>query len=101
MPSVILSEASLSFGDRSILKSVNLNLSKSRKLALAGANGSGKSTLMRILIGELKLDLGNVVRGKDLRISYMPQSGSQSSPLNQRCTESWYPDRWSIRQNGR
>jgi len=82
MPSVILSEASLSFGDRSILKSVNLNLSKSRKLALAGANGSGKSTLMRILIGELKPDLGNVVRGKDLRISYMPQSGSQSSPLN-------------------
>jgi len=82
MPSVILSEASLSFGDRSILKSVNLNLSRSRKLALAGANGSGKSTLMRILIGELKPDLGNVVRGKDLRISYMPQSGSQSSPLN-------------------
>lgn len=82
MSSVILSEASLSFGDRSILKSVKLNLSKSRKLALAGANGSGKSTLMRILIGELKLDLGNVAREKNLRISYMPQSGSQSSPLN-------------------
>ncbi len=82
MPSVILSEVSLSFGDRSILKLVNLNLSKSRKLALAGANGSGKSTLMRILIGELKPDLGSVVREKNLRISYLPQSGSQSSPLN-------------------
>jgi ATP-binding cassette subfamily F protein 3 len=82
MPSVILSEASLSFGDHSILKSVNLNLPKSRKLALAGANGSGKSTLMRILIGEVKPDLGNVIREKNLRISYMPQSGAQSSPLN-------------------
>jgi ATP-binding cassette subfamily F protein 3 len=82
MPSVILSEATLSFGDRSILKSVNLNLSKSRKLALAGANGSGKSTLMRVLIGELMPDLGNVAREKGLRISYMPQSGAQSSPLN-------------------
>ena len=79
MPSVILAEASLAFGERNILKSVNLNLSKSRKLALAGANGSGKSTLMRILIGELKPDLGTVVREKDTRISYLPQSGSGGS----------------------
>ena len=79
MPSVILTEASLAFGERYILKSVNLNLPKKRKLALAGANGSGKTTLMRILIGELKPDLGTVVREKDTRISYMPQSGSGGS----------------------
>jgi ATP-binding cassette subfamily F protein 3 len=79
MPSVILTEVELAFGDRSILKSVNLNLSKHRKLALAGANGSGKSTLMRVLIGELEPDLGSVVREKDTRISYMPQSGSGGS----------------------
>ena len=79
MPSVILTEAKLAFGERSILKSVNLNLTRSRKLALAGANGSGKTTLMRILIGELKLDLGTVTREKNTRISYMPQSGSGGS----------------------
>ncbi|UCF99880.1 MAG: ABC-F family ATP-binding cassette domain-containing protein [Spirochaetaceae bacterium] len=82
MSSVILSEVNLSFGERFILKSVNLNLPKGRKLALAGANGSGKSTLMRILIGELKPDLGGVVREKNTRISYMPQSGVQSSSLS-------------------
>jgi len=82
MPSVILTEAHLAFGERNILKSVNLNLSKNRKLALAGANGSGKTTLMRILIGELKPDLGTVVREKNTRISYMPQSGSGSSSLS-------------------
>jgi ATP-binding cassette subfamily F protein 3 len=93
MPPVILMEASLAFGERNILKSVNLNLPKGRKLALAGANGSGKTTLMRILIGELKPDLGTVVREKNTRISYMPQSGSggtegrsSSSSLDPRCT---------------
>jgi ATP-binding cassette subfamily F protein 3 len=93
MPSVILTEAHLAFGDRTILKSVNLNLSKSRKLALAGANGSGKTTLMRVLIGELEPDLGTVVREKNTRISYMPQSGSRGSAprssslsLDPRCT---------------
>jgi len=88
MPSVILSEVELAFGDRSILKSVNLNLSKNRKLALAGANGSGKSTLMRILIGELKPDLGSVVREKNTRISYMPQSGSGGAESRSSATES-------------
>jgi ATP-binding cassette subfamily F protein 3 len=93
MPSVILTEASLAFGERNILKSVNLNLPKNRKLALAGANGSGKTTLLRILIGELKPDLGSVVREKNTRISYMPQSGtggtagrSSSLSLDPRCT---------------
>jgi ATP-binding cassette subfamily F protein 3 len=79
MPSVILTEAHLAFGDRTIFRSVNLNLSRSRKIALAGANGSGKSTLMRVLIGELEPDLGAVVREKNTRISYMPQSGSGAS----------------------
>jgi ATP-binding cassette subfamily F protein 3 len=93
MPPVILMEASLAFGERNILKSVNLNLPKGRKLALAGANGSGKTTLMRILVGELKPDLGTVVREKNTRISYMPQSGSggtagrsSSLSLDPRCT---------------
>jgi len=93
MPPVIMMEASLAFGERNILKSVNLNLPKGRKLALAGANGSGKTTLMRILIGELKPDLGTVVREKNTRISYMPQSGSggtagrsSSLSLDPRCT---------------
>ena len=93
MSSVILTEVELAFGDRRILKTVNLNLSRNRKLALAGANGSGKSTLMRVLIGEIKPDLGSVVREKNSRISYMPQSGSagaeprSSSPsLDPRCS---------------
>jgi ATP-binding cassette subfamily F protein 3 len=93
MPPVIMMEASLAFGERNILKSINLNLPKGRKLALAGANGSGKTTLMRILIGELKPDLGTVVREKNTRISYMPQSGSggtagrsSSLSLDPRCT---------------
>ena len=81
MPSVILSEVAHSFGDREILRGVNLILSRGRKAALAGANGSGKSTLMRVLIGELVPDSGSVVLDKDTCISYLPQSGASSSPL--------------------
>jgi ATP-binding cassette subfamily F protein 3 len=74
MPSLILSEVSLSFGARTILQAVNFTLPKGRKVALAGANGSGKSTLMRILVGELAPDSGAVIRERDTRVAYLPQA---------------------------
>jgi len=81
MPSVFLSEVGLAFGARTLFRGVNFTLQKGRKVALTGANGSGKSTLMRILSGELPPDGGRVIVEKGTRVSYLPQSGLQSSPL--------------------
>ncbi|MBN1836195.1 MAG: ABC-F family ATP-binding cassette domain-containing protein, partial [Spirochaetales bacterium] len=81
MPSVFLSEVSLAFGVRTLFERVNFTLQKGRKVALTGANGSGKSTLMRIMSGELPPDGGTLVVEKDTRLSYLPQSGLQGSPV--------------------
>ncbi|MBA7656828.1 putative ABC transporter ATP-binding protein YheS [subsurface metagenome] len=75
MPLVTLTEVSLSFGTLNLLKAVNFSLSQRQKVALIGANGSGKSTLMRIIAGEVKADSGTVKREKNIRISYLAQSG--------------------------
>jgi ATP-binding cassette subfamily F protein 3 len=74
MPSLILSEVSLSFGARTVLQAVNFVLPRGRKVALSGANGSGKSTLMRILVGELPPDSGSVLRERETRVAYLPQA---------------------------
>jgi len=66
---------SLAFGDRDILKDVNINLSAESRIGLSGANGSGKSTLMKIIAGIMKPDTGTVSVPKGVRISYLPQSG--------------------------
>ncbi len=68
-------DISLAYGDRDILKGVNLTLTSGDRCALAGANGSGKSTLMRILALELPPDSGSVVATTGARIVYLPQSG--------------------------
>ncbi len=66
---------SLAFGARDILSDINFNLASGERIALSGANGSGKSTLMKIMAGSMKPDRGEVVRQKDARIAYLPQSG--------------------------
>ena len=58
MAFVQFSQVSLAFGDRDILKNVNINRQSHSKFALTGANGAGKSTLIKVLAGLIKPDSG-------------------------------------------
>ena len=46
-------DLSLSFGDKAIIKHLNLLISRGDRLALIGANGTGKSTLIKLLNGTI------------------------------------------------
>ena len=75
MAFVQFTKVSLAFGDRDILKDVNINLQTGSKAALTGGNGTGKSTLIKIMAGLVQPDSGDRVAQKDARIAYLPQSG--------------------------
>ena len=75
MSLLTLEKINLAFGDRDILRNVNLTLTADSRIALAGANGSGKSTLMKIIAGILPADSGRVHKKDNTRISYLPQEG--------------------------
>jgi len=61
-----------SFGDKSVLEDVSLEVLEGETLAVIGRSGSGKSVLMKHMIGLLTPDRGRVlVDGTDInRISY-------------------------------
>ncbi len=75
MPLLLLSQISLSFGDRDILRDVHLEIEAGSRIALAGANGSGKTTLLRIAAGLHEPDSGLVYRSKECSVGYLPQTG--------------------------
>ncbi len=75
MSFVQLNDITVSFGDRDILKSLNLNLSSKSRIALSGGNGSGKTTFMKVIGGIIQPDSGSISSGPGVRISYLPQSG--------------------------
>ncbi len=58
---------------RAILSNASLSVDAKEAVTLIGPNGAGKSTLIRIMLGLLKPDSGQVQRNPKLRIGYMPQ----------------------------
>jgi len=58
---------------RQVLGELQLNLEPGDRIGLLGANGAGKSTFVRLLCGELKPRLGEVLRHNDLRVGYFAQ----------------------------
>ena len=69
----------LSYGDRTILDDVGIQIPTHGRIALSGANGSGKTSLLRILAGEVEGEKGSINVRKGLRISLLPQSGVVTS----------------------
>ncbi len=66
----------VSFGyDRmaQLFTELSLEIYRGESVALLGANGSGKTTLLRLIMGELKPDLGTIKLGHDINIGYFDQ----------------------------
>ena len=63
MPLIDVKNLKRSYGQKSILKDVSLLVEKGSVYGLVGLNGCGKTTLMRVLLGLLNKDEGNVSVG--------------------------------------
>jgi zinc/manganese transport system ATP-binding protein len=76
---VSLQDATLSFGDRTLWGSLDLEVAPGEFIAVLGPNGAGKTSLMRVLLGLQRLTSGNVtVGGRPPRrgsgdVGYVPQ----------------------------
>lgn len=68
-----VSDISLSFAEKEILKKISFFINEGEKVALIGDNGTGKSTLLKVIIGEYTADEGSVVFKKDATFGYVSQ----------------------------
>ena len=65
------------FGNRTIVKNLDFTLMRGDRLGLIGRNGAGKSTLIKLLLGRLEPDAGQVKLGTNLKIAYFDQLREQ------------------------
>ncbi|RUO77569.1 ABC transporter ATP-binding protein [Idiomarina seosinensis] len=70
----------LQFGDKAIIRNLDLMLQRGDKVALIGPNGCGKSTLIKVILGEQSVDSGQLKFGTNLEVAYFDQHRAQLDP---------------------
>ena len=83
-----VTNVSKAYGAKQVLRDVSLTVRRGEKLAVIGPNGLGKSTLLKIVMGVLDADDGEVRFGHEVRAGYFAQDhhellrNTASTPLD-------------------
>jgi ABC transport system ATP-binding/permease protein len=71
---------SKAFGNRVLLKGFSTRILRGDRVAVVGPNGAGKTTLVKVLLGEIPADAGEVKLGTNLEINYIDQARGDLKP---------------------
>jgi ATP-binding cassette subfamily F protein 3 len=72
-PMISLDGVSAGYGDKAILRNVNMRIDPDDRIALIGVNGNGKSTFAKLLAGDIAPMGGQLRKGKKLEIAHFAQ----------------------------
>ena len=81
MSLLIISEAVIRLGGRTLLNGASLTVDPGRRIGLVGRNGAGKSTLLRAIAGELAVDGGDIRLSSRARLATVRQEAPEG-PLS-------------------
>lgn len=78
-------KVSLSFTGRQIFNEIGFQVELRDRIGLVGPNGSGKTSLLRLIMGVVSPDSGDIRVAKGVRVGYLPQDVQEtlSGPLLQ------------------
>ncbi len=74
--SVEIKKYSKSYGEKNILKNIELSIIKNEFIAFVGRNGEGKTTLAKSIIGSIEYD-GEIKLGHNIKIGYYAQNQAE------------------------
>ena len=80
------------FEDNEVLHGVDLVVNRGDRLAIMGPNGIGKSTLLKIVMGDLEADSGEVIWGYETHPGYFAQDHHEQFELPNLTAEEWVWD---------
>ena len=82
-PIIAMEGVSIGYGDRTVLRKLNLRIDQDDRIALLGRNGQGKSTLSKLLAERLDPMEGRLTLSGRLRVGYFAQHQVDELDLNE------------------
>jgi ATP-binding cassette subfamily F protein 3 len=61
------------YGERAVLKNVDLTVRRGERIGIIGVNGAGKTTLLRMMAGEIEKNSGEIKLASDAKVGYYAQ----------------------------
>lgn len=71
---------SKSYGEKVCIQDFSYLLKKQDRIGIIGNNGCGKTTLLKMIVGEVKPDEGEIEIGETVKIGYFAQTVSHMDP---------------------
>lgn len=63
-----------------LFRNLQLNVYRGDKIGIVGPNGAGKTTFLKTILGEIQADVGKVIHGTGVEISYYSQEHEALKP---------------------
>ena len=82
-PIIAIDHGVAGYGDKVVLRGLDIRINMEDRIALLGANGNGKSTLAKILSGRLDLLGGDFRKPSKLKIGYFAQHQTEELRLDE------------------
>jgi ATP-binding cassette subfamily F protein 3 len=89
---IIASCNNVDFGyskDAPLLKGVSVTVDSTSRIGVIGANGTGKSTLIKLLMGELEANSGEIKRLPGVRVALFSQHHMDNLDLSLNCIDNF------------
>lgn len=75
-----ITNLSKAYGDRKLFQGLDLSLLPGDRIGILGPNGSGKTTFLKILLGKIKADSGELKLGVNTLTAYFDQKRESLDP---------------------
>ncbi|VVD96397.1 ATP-binding cassette domain-containing protein [Pandoraea sp. XJJ-1] len=75
-----LTHVTKAYGERVIVRDFTATLMRGDKVGLVGPNGVGKTTMLKLILGEIAPDSGQIRVGTNLQVAYFDQMRAQLDP---------------------
>ncbi|WP_088187049.1 ribosomal protection-like ABC-F family protein [Desulfosporosinus sp. FKA] len=72
----------LSFGANEVLTDVSFDIKQGERVGLIGRNGTGKSTILKLIIGSLQPEQGQIAIRKNTKIGFLAQAPEYDSKMS-------------------